>query len=268
VRKTALLKEQLESIKLFSSSMTAAPLVYMRQLSDSDDEDGEAECAPAEETSRHNILTRRRTLATPLSSTLFNVKALSNVSELLQTIDSTRKERNLRLPPEVLLPAAPQDHPLADGNQAPAPHRTLLASHQNRKALFPVIKDLLETNIAPKFCERVWSCLLPSESYPLGEDFAQTVDPTSLFQRSIFTPAEDDLLLRGMIMTTYDSPSGPANAQTEGTDWEEVQRRYLPSKDKRLLQYRQIQLISCEENSKFQRCVSLLLSLPLPLPLE
>ena len=54
-----------------------------------------------------------------------------------------------------------------------------------------------------------------------------------------------------MIMTSYENSAGIT--QTEGTDWEEVQRRFLPSKDKRLLQYRQIQLISCEENSKFQR---------------
>jgi hypothetical protein len=232
----------------------------MRQLSDSDDDDDEGETCesvPVEESSRHNILTRRRTLATPSSSTLFNVKALSSVSELLQAIDSARKERNLRLPPETLLPATATGPPGSSlpSTMAPVQHRTLLASHRNRKALFPVIRDLLETRIGPRFCERLWSCLLPSASYPLGEEFAQSVDPTSLFQRSIFTPAEDDLLLRGMILTSYDSPSGPAAAaaQTEGTDWEEVQRRYLPSKDKRLLQYRQIQLISCEENSKFQR---------------
>jgi hypothetical protein len=247
VRKTALLKEQLESIKLYSSSMTAAPLVYMRQLSDSDDEDGEpAERShlPIEESSRPNILTRRRTLAMESSLTLFNVKALSNVSDLLQTVDAARKERNLRLPPDTLLAAL-------EGGEG-GTQRTLLASHENRKALFPVLRDLLETTIAPKFCERVWSCLLPSESYPLGEDFARTVDPTSLFQRSIFTPAEDDLLLRGMIMTTNETSSSTTSA-AEGTDWEEVHRRFLPSKDKRLLQFRQIQLISSEENSKFQR---------------
>lgn len=244
MRKTALLKEQIESIKLFnSSSIPSAPSVYMRQLSDSDGEGGDS--LSTDEGSRHNILTRRRTLTMESSSTLFNVKALSNVSDLLQTVDAARKERNKRL--EALSSQSPQDNPV-DGV---ATQRTLLATHTNRKTLFPILKDLLETEIAKKYCERIWNCLLPSESYPLGEEFAQTIDPASLFQRSIFTPAEDDLLLRGMIITNAESNTTAAN--THGTNWEEVHRRFLPSKDKRLLQYRQIQLFSGEENTKFQR---------------
>lgn len=222
----------------------------MRQLSDSDGEDCKPtriSHLPIEESSRHNILTRRKTLAMESSLTLFNLKALSNVSDLLQTVDAARKDRNLRLPADTL--HVQTSSPENDGTQ-----RTLLANHDNRQALFPVVKDLLERTIAPKFCERVWSCLLPTGSYPLGEDFARTVDPTSLFQRSIFTPAEDDLLLRGMIMTVNESATSAPNA--EGTNWEQVQKRFLPSKDKWLLQYRQIQLISSEENSKFQRSSS------------
>jgi hypothetical protein len=43
---------------------------------------------------------------------------------------------------------------------------------------------------------KVWSCLTPTPHFPLGEDVMKGTDPSSLLGRSLFTPAEDDLLLR------------------------------------------------------------------------
>lgn len=259
------MKEQLESIKLFNSSNTNAPLAYMRQLADSDvedeenEEDGNDGNGNTNENTKYSILTRRRTLAMKASSTLFNVKALSNISDLFHAIDTARKKRNQLLQPSSSSSTSYLSDNLSENTKNPHLNSTTplksiqLASHYDRSKLFEIIRKIFTNDIAPKFSERLWTCLLPTSNYPLSHEFASTIDPTSLFQRSIFTPAEDDLLLRGMIMTSYENSSGVSH--TEGTDWDEVQRRFLPSKDTTLLQYRQIQLISCEENSKFQRFI-------------
>lgn len=260
----------------------------MRQLSDSDEDEDEDQLDEINnDSTRYNILTRRKTLTMKSSSTLFNVKALSNISDLFHSIDDARKERNQLLqssnyydnnsPFLSTLSSNNNQNNSYNNGTIPSITSTIsttisqsnvnnlnnnlnsnipiqLSSHYERSKLFDVIRHILTNKIAPKFCDRLWSCLLPRNNYPLSQEFASTIDPTSLYQRSIFTPAEDDLLLRGMIMTCYENTSGVSHT-AEGTDWDEVQRRFLPSKDKRLLQYRQIQLISCEENSKFQRFI-------------
>ena len=45
-----------------------------------------------------------------------------------------------------------------------------------------------------------WGCLFPDASYPLTEDVTGAIDPSSILGRMQFTPAEDDLLLRGVIL--------------------------------------------------------------------
>lgn len=49
----------------------------------------------------------------------------------------------------------------------------------------------------------VWDCLFPDASYPLTEDVTGAIDPASILGRMQFTPAEDDLLLRGVILIGY-----------------------------------------------------------------
>jgi hypothetical protein len=52
-------------------------------------------------------------------------------------------------------------------------------------------------------------------------------DPSSLTGRSLFTPAEDDLLLRGVI--------GLGESESA---WAAIRRKYLPAKEEQLLQFR------------------------------
>ena len=92
--------------------------------------------------------------------------------------------------------------------------------------------------------------MLPSRDYPLSPDFVNTVNPASLYGSTIFTPAEDDLLLRGIISVNN---SEDKDSKSAG-QWEKrVREKFLPSKEEQLLQYRQIQLSSGSEDSKFKR---------------
>jgi hypothetical protein len=67
-------------------------------------------------------------------------------------------------------------------------------------------------------------------------------DPSSLMGRSLFTPAEDDLLLRGIIKHGEDA-------------WKLIRQDFLPSKEEQLLQFRFRQMTSpsAKEASKFKR---------------
>lgn len=118
-----------------------------------------------------------------------------------------------------------------------------------RTALFLIIAKRLEQQIAPGFCVRLWKCLLPSHDYPLEPEFVQTINPASLYGSTIFTPAEDDLLLRGII-----SVNNSEDKDSNKNNWEQrVREKFLPSKEQQLLQYRQIQLSSGPEDTKFKR---------------
>ena len=115
--------------------------------------------------------------------------------------------------------------------------------------MFEIVAKCLALQIAPGFCVRLWTCLLPSGSYPLAPEFVKTVNPASLYGSTIFTPAEDDLLLRGII-----SVNNSEDKDAKGGEWEQkVKEKFLPSKEQQLLQYRQIQLSSGPEDSKFKR---------------
>jgi hypothetical protein len=117
-----------------------------------------------------------------------------------------------------------------------------------RTAIFHITAKRLEQQIVPGFCVRLWKCLLPSHDYPMTPEFVKTVNPASLYGSTIFTPAEDDLLLRGIISVNN---SEDKDAKSE---WElRVKEKFLPSKEPQLLQYRQIQLSSGPEDSKFKK---------------
>jgi hypothetical protein len=74
---------------------------------------------------------------------------------------------------------------------------------------------------------RLWSCLLPTPTFPLSQDLFMRTDPSSLTGRSLFTPAEDDLLLRGIL----DKGEGDSA-------WTMIKNNFLPSKEEQLLQFR------------------------------
>lgn len=72
---------------------------------------------------------------------------------------------------------------------------------------------------------------MPTACYPLPAPLVRSLDPSTLMGRCLFTPAEDDLLLRG-IMITGDG------------DWEQIRAAYMPSKVAQTLQFRYTQMTS------------------------
>jgi hypothetical protein len=85
--------------------------------------------------------------------------------------------------------------------------------------------------IMDQMCMRAWRCLLPTAYYPLPQRLLQRMDPSTLTGRCLFSPTEDDLLLKGVMAL------GEAN-------WEAVRAAYMPSKEAQLLQFRYTQMTS------------------------
>ncbi len=82
---------------------------------------------------------------------------------------------------------------------------------------------------------RHWDCLVPTPSYPMSEEAMQNTDPTSLVGRHLFTPAEDDLLLRAVVKLG------------EG-QWQRICTEYLVSKTPDQVQFRFDQMTSIGGN--------------------
>jgi hypothetical protein len=98
-------------------------------------------------------------------------------------------------------------------------------------------------------------CYSYRADYPLNTQAATGVsrDPTSLLSRSMFTAAEDDLLLRGVIILSNSSTCSSENM------WVQLKEKFLPSKDPQLLEYRYQTLINgtSADGEKFRRYVDL-----------
>jgi hypothetical protein len=63
---------------------------------------------------------------------------------------------------------------------------------------FEVLQDKLP-QLMTKLQMHTWKCLLPDINYPMTEEQSKLMDPSSILGRMKFTPAEDDLLLRGVV---------------------------------------------------------------------
>jgi hypothetical protein len=72
---------------------------------------------------------------------------------------------------------------------------------------------------------KLWNCLLPTITHPLAESVVKGIFPNSLVGRTHFSPAEDDLLLRGIITLGENS-------------WEDIRNVFLPSKSAEGLRFR------------------------------
>lgn len=68
--------------------------------------------------------------------------------------------------------------------------------------IFSLIKQQIH-NIMPQLNMPIWNCLIPAANYPLPQSLVLSMNPNSLTARCLFTPAEDDLLLRGTIRHRY-----------------------------------------------------------------
>ena len=83
-------------------------------------------------------------------------------------------------------------------------------------------------SILSKLKMRCWECLIPSRSSPLPAQKIEAFDPTSITGRHFFTPAEDDLLLRGVVAVGDD-------------EWAQIKNSFLKSKTEHAIQFRFMQ---------------------------
>jgi hypothetical protein len=100
-------------------------------------------------------------------------------------------------------------------------------------------------------------CSVLSLDYPCRNAISGVVsDPSSLLSRSLFTPAEDDLLLRGLMHVGQT----PGSLNSSDNLWSTIREKFLPSKDKQLLEFRYTQLVNAvgPEGDKFKKYVKLM----------
>lgn len=197
---------------------------------------GSAETSSSSSSSSGRRLTRSTMREVSASHTVFNVPILAKVATLFDMIDISR--RNIRQRTQgrgggALTSGAGSTGMNGGGAGENSPQQRIRTMH--------AIKEQIYT-IMPALNSRAWRCLLPNALYPLPLELIRTLDPTTLTGRCLFTPTEDDLLLRG-IMNTAEA------------NWEQVRTFYLPSKEAQLLQFRYTQMtsISALEDNNFKR---------------
>lgn len=122
-------------------------------------------------------------------------------------------------------------------------------------------------NILNQMDMKCWTCLIPRKDYPLPQIEWTGFDSSSLSAKCHFTPAEDDLLLRGMIQNLTNmsinhrtsNQSGYVASNTESRPlideedhnypWDTIRTLLLPSKDVQSLQFRYSQRTSVSHDS-------------------
>lgn len=178
-----------------------------------------------------NNVARRLTRSAMLKSiavhTVFNVPILAKVSTLFDMIDVSRR----RIKVEVANSSSQGGRTLTEINSA-----------QVRVCTLHAIKGQVY-QIMPQLRMRPWRCLLPNAQYPLPANLVRCLDATTLMGRCLFTPAEDDLLLRGIM-------------NVGETNWEQVRAQFVPSKEAQLLQFRYSQMTSLSatlDDNNFKR---------------
>ena len=188
------------------------------------------------------------------STSLFDLPMLSDITELFGTIDLSRI--NIKSDLAVSVMNTPRSYSRSESHQNtaadPSQQRicyTLNAVGTQMRLLTtcPSTAATSNNSVSALTKIRLWECLIPALHRGLGDgDGNNTIgagsDPQSLMGRSLFTPAEDDLLLRGIVKYGEDS-------------WQRIRQSYLPSKEEQLLQFRFRQMTSpaAKEASKFKR---------------
>jgi len=177
----------------------------------------------------------------PSIHSVLDVPALSRIALLFALIDQSRRNIKHQLL-QLQLRALPDPD-----------------SWMSKSYSLSTIKQEVQS-VIPQMEMRLWTCLLPSANYPLPHTLFASTDPGSLTGRCLFTPAEDDLLLRGA-SSTVDAQSQQTTAAAAYSRWDSVRARLLPNKESQLLQFRYSQMVSLssatiEENNfrKFIRC--------------
>lgn len=183
------------------------------------------------------------------SISLFDVPMLADITELFRAIDLSKREIKAQIALLSITPPSISPH-LPGFDKAASLTNAADDYVRSRSYSLIALKTQMQRIASSNSSEplstltkmRVWECLIPTPHSPLGEDMMTGADPSSLMGRSIFTPAEDDLLLRGIIKHGEDS-------------WALIRQHFLPSKEEQLLQFRFRQMTSpaAKEASKFKR---------------
>ena len=100
-----------------------------------------------------------------------------------------------------------------------------------------------------------WDCLFPDVSYPLTEDVTGVIDPSSILGRMQFTPAEDDLLLRGIILIG-DALGTHIGGFYDGLgedEWQRIKTELLPSKDEHMMSHRFNEMATTSTTNAFKK---------------
>lgn len=175
------------------------------------------------------------------SSSILDVPLLSHMNDLLQQIDIAQK----RYRAQVLQVA--MDQQLATVYQ----HQILLADHAIsrpafRRSILHIASNELQNVFAGLQVPRRWQCLVPLPNYPFSLSLHAQLDPTSITGRSYFTPAEDDLMLRGILQYGDREDS-----------WYRIREQYLPSKEAIILRYYYDEKMGKSTNNIFRRYQSI-----------
>ena len=253
LKKAALLQMNMRNLRV--AALQKAPVVNqiggMNRLQSGVNHDGDE----AESNAREMRLTRavagRQSKAqgcSRRSTSLFDLPMLSDITELFGAIDLSRKEIKSKIAvvvssasvsfapsvshPSTAAAADPLQRSICYTLNAVGSQMRLLTAYPSTTATSSNVVSAL-TKI------RLWECLIPAPYPSIGDGGS---DPQSLIGRSLFTPAEDDLLLRGIVKYGEDS-------------WQRIRQQYLPSKEEQLLQFRFRQMTSpaAKEASKFKR---------------
>jgi hypothetical protein len=195
------------------------------------------------------------------SSSVFDIPALTHVQGLFDAIDSSRKAVKAQLiqsgaQPKVpsvtfsddltgtgLLLAVGTEQAAGQSGSAESASSAITPSDAASRARLLSLSSVQTTKIMKASGMRSWSCLAPLSHYPLHEALMLRTDPSSLTGRSMFTPAEDDLLLRGIITLGENA-------------WSRIKTAFLPSKEAQLLQFRFTQMTNLSappDSNNFKR---------------
>jgi hypothetical protein len=189
-----------------------------------------------------------RNMVSARTSSVFDIPALSNISSLFDLIDIAKNE--MLAPPKQANSSKIKNNRNRDDNESEEEKKPLTSYEQARFCMLENIR-IHTMKISQQLSIRFWSCLAPSESYPLYEmkDSLLKFDPSSLKGKYFFTPAEDDLLLRGLI----------SFRSQDFNEWSLLKSSILPSKDEQALESRYNLLTQVHvEDTKFKKYLQLL----------
>lgn len=240
-----------QAMKSKISNMSVVDVLNYAKTHDGDEDSNFSDLSCDEENSKHRRLTRAEIsrLTYKRTTSVIDLPVLENMPKLFELIDAARKSI--------------KQQKLADDD-----NETSLHPNSTKIQIFQLMNSHIRS-ILSKTRMKYWNCLVPKHDYPLGEQMWLNFDSSSLIGRSKFTPAEDDLLLRGLITLPIIQSNNTINSRENKKDsnhikeieyqWNKLKEQYLPSKEEQSIQFRYSQMTSSsssnidfQESSRFK----------------